>query len=200
MAGGDYQTQLDDMITFIIPTVARPSLLRTLNSLVDQDDSHWKAIVVFDGIKPEYELIDDERISYLLAPRRLGTCHAHGQGGQVRNYGIRRATTNWIGFVDDDDTLSPDYLKHFYRYREQMPDLDMILFRMIMNGAVYPPDGWGIEECKVGISFCVSRWFLLKNNLWFANSDTEDYRFLASIRDSGAKYIIAPEITYHVNH
>ena len=40
------------LITFIIPSIGRPSLQRTINSLMDMKDPDWKAIIVFDGINP----------------------------------------------------------------------------------------------------------------------------------------------------
>ena len=40
------------MITFIIPTVNRPSLKRAIDSLYAQTLSEWKAIIIYDGVEP----------------------------------------------------------------------------------------------------------------------------------------------------
>ena len=52
------------LITFIIPTIGRPSLLRAIESLYKQTVWDWKAIVVFDGIQPNIS-ISDPRIKVL---------------------------------------------------------------------------------------------------------------------------------------
>ena len=39
------------MITFIIPTIGRNTLTRTVISLLQQTNKNWKAIIIFDGIK-----------------------------------------------------------------------------------------------------------------------------------------------------
>jgi glycosyltransferase involved in cell wall biosynthesis len=188
------------MITFIIPTVARPTLLRALQSLVAQTVLDWKAIVVFDNVKPDFDLVDDDRITYLFTPTKLGVFHQHGQGGAVRNYGIRRANSSWLAFLDDDDSLTNDYVEHFYRHTHEN-ELDFLVFRMVKQGTIYPhPDYTNqLEECNVGISFCVRRKYLEDRNIWFNNGDTEDFHIIRSIRDSGARYIIAKEVVYLVN-
>jgi hypothetical protein len=38
------------MITFIIPSLNRPTLERSINSLVSQTNPNWECIVVYDGV------------------------------------------------------------------------------------------------------------------------------------------------------
>jgi glycosyltransferase involved in cell wall biosynthesis len=49
------------LLTFIIPTIGRPTLKRTINSLQQLTNKNWNAIVIFDGISPNLQ-IKDERI------------------------------------------------------------------------------------------------------------------------------------------
>ena len=39
------------MITFIIPTIGRDTLKRSIKSIEDQTSDQWKVIVIFDGVK-----------------------------------------------------------------------------------------------------------------------------------------------------
>ena len=41
---------MDNQITFIIPSVNRPTLERSINSLVSQTNPNWECIVVYDGV------------------------------------------------------------------------------------------------------------------------------------------------------
>lgn len=38
------------IVTFIIPTIGRDTLSKTIDSLINQTNPNWKAIIVFDGI------------------------------------------------------------------------------------------------------------------------------------------------------
>ena len=97
-------------ITFIIPTIGRSTLRRTLQSLQDQTNQNFKCIVVFDGIDPTIT-VDDNRFK-IIKTNKLG--QGRNSAGLVRNEGMKLVNTEWIGFVDDDDTLSNTYVDKFY--------------------------------------------------------------------------------------
>ena len=46
-------------ITFIIPSINRPSLPRTIDSLIRQKNPNWKAIIIFDGVKSNIKIADN---------------------------------------------------------------------------------------------------------------------------------------------
>lgn len=76
----------------------------------NQTITNWKAIVIFDGIKPNiYET--DPRITIIKTPIKLG--QGYNSAGLVRNYGIKFANTEWVAFVDDDDSITPNYVESF---------------------------------------------------------------------------------------
>ena len=50
--------------------------------------------------------------------------------GYVRNHGIKFVTTEWIAFVDDDDTIRDTYVETFLTETATY-DIDVIIFRMI---------------------------------------------------------------------
>jgi len=46
-------------ITFIIPTIGRPSLKETIDSILSQTCQEWYVVIVFDGIEPNFAIHDD---------------------------------------------------------------------------------------------------------------------------------------------
>lgn len=180
------------MITFIIPTIGRATLQRTVDSLLKQNNPNWKAIIVFDGVpKIKYE---DVRIESIIIPKRGKLNHAGG----VRNFAIKQAKTEWIGFVDDDDTLGPDYIERFEEEIRLNPDAQCIIFRMTTvhdKSGVFPkPQDKNFIKNNVGISFVMKK----KLNLLFEPSGTEDFTLLNKIREQGNKIVISPYVTYFV--
>ena len=101
----------------------------------------------------------------------------------MRNIGIRQARSEWIGFLDDDDTLDSHYVEWLMEVENNS---DVVIFRQIFpkedgTVAVFPAEEeivWG----NVGISYAVrrdwalkvpfkrSRWLLLKNP-WNLSND-----------------------------
>lgn len=181
------------MLTFIIPTIGRDTLATTLDSLRAQSDKRWKAIVLFDGIPPTLES-PDPRISILTCPK-LGQGKNHA--GRVRNIGMEKATTEWVGFVDDDDTLSPQYTQTFYQEIASYPKMDTIIFRMSQGNIILPPLSIDtFQKNYVGISFAMRRSLFQKFKM--EPSATEDYDLLDRIRSGGHPMMISPYTLYFV--
>jgi glycosyltransferase involved in cell wall biosynthesis len=182
------------MITFIIPTIGRPTLQRTIDSLLNQKNKNWKAIVAFDGI-PAIEY-DDPRIKSISLPKTGKLNHA----GQVRNTAIEMTDTEWVGFVDDDDTISKDYVEKIEQELKQNPSAKCIIFRMrflIGSITVMPePHHDNFYITRVGISFAMRK----DLNMLFEPSSTEDFNLLNRIRAAGNKIIISPFVTYFVRN
>jgi len=197
------------MIGFVIPSIGRPTLTATLNSLLYQTNSNWKCYVGFDG-KKEFEisksiLVDDSRIKYFYFGEKLGSeKEFHGNAGQVRNAIIRNLDPeiDWIGFVDDDDTLSK-YYTEILELEKTKSNIDCCVFRMRYdkdNQKIVPPFGMNyLMQNYVGISFSVRRKFIEYNNILFENDNAEDFMFLKSISDNQGKIYISSHVTYNVN-
>lgn len=197
------------MINFIIPSIGRSTINYTLNSLVNQTKTNWNCFVGFDG-KSEGDIdsniiVDDSRIKYIYLKDKIGSeKEHHGNAGQVRNCIIDNIDNNleWIGFVDDDDTLSKFYIEIF-ELEKSKHKFDCCVFRMRYdknNEKVIPPLGMDyLKQNYVGISFCVNREFIKTKNIKFCNDNAEDFKFLKEICDNGGKIHISSHITYNVN-
>lgn len=187
------------LVTVIIPSIGRPTLKRALNSLQSQSNSSWLALVGFDGVSPPQPL-KDNRITYVYLNQKIGGGANHG--GEVRNKLIPLVITDWVCFLDDDDTFRPHYMDSLAGELTLNQDADCIVFRMsydINDSRVLPPPNTKNPQiCQVGISFAVKKSFLIKNQIEFSNGSFEDFYFLQSIENANGKIIFSKEITYNI--
>ena len=187
------QTIKKNKITFIIPSINRDTLGRSIDSLIRQTNPNWECIIIFDGV--DGIEFDDERIKIIRSEKLGGNSPYHGISGLVRNVGLDLVDTGWIGFLDDDDSLEPEYVETLF---SKYTDYDFVIFRMIWeNGRVFP-SGESLFFGNVGISFCYKNKF---EGLRFGiNDDGEDFKFVEKLTNLSKNYIITPEILYRVNH
>ena len=186
---------MNPIITFIIPSIARLSIITTIESLKKQSNPNWNAIVIYDGVDgPSF---DDNRIK-VIKSKKLGLVGPNnGQSGLVRNIGIKESQTEWVGFLDDDDTIHPEYVstlvgKYF--------DKDFVVWRKkYQNGMILPPMNYDqLTFSRVGISFCYKK--SLGEILFDNNRDGEDFDFLKKLQNLTNKWVISPEVYYNVRH
>ena len=81
-----------NIITFIIPTIGRETLNHSINSIINQTNKNWKCIIVFDGVKNNFD-IDHENIEIYEIEKTKGIIN---QASDVRNYGIQKAIEKFI--------------------------------------------------------------------------------------------------------
>lgn len=184
------------MITFIIPSLNRPTIKRTIESLINQTSPNWKAIVIYDGIKGE--VFEDTRIKTIEINKTGLVGPNNGQSGLVRNVGIKETETEWIGFLDDDDSIEKDYVETL---KENYSKYDFVVWRMkYENGQVLPPLSTNeLVFARVGISFCYKK-NIFKELFFSQNRDGEDFDFLMELKERSNNFIITPEVTYKVRH
>ena len=96
-------------VSVVIPTRNRPELLRkALDSVLAQTYPDYEVVVVVDGPDvPTEDLLraePDPRVHVHVSTESKG-------GGAARNEAIRRATGDWIAFLDDDDLWMPTKLE-----------------------------------------------------------------------------------------
>ena len=174
-------------LTVVIPTIARCTLQRSIESLQNQTVQDWNAILVYDGVEPTLHF-DDRRFT-ILRTEKLGS---PSSAGLVRNVGIQRATTDWVGFLDDDDVLTEIYVEVFLKYKNFC---DAMVMTMAMPAGGFIPHNYemGIAEGNVGISFCYNK---KKFPVMFEKSRVEDFRFLSSLQRAGARIMLLKEVGY----
>ena len=190
---------MHSVLTVIIPSIGRETLSRSLVSLQNQSNQNWLAYVGFDGCNPP-KPIQDNRINYVYLQKTGKMNHA----GSVRNALFPLVTTDWLCFLDDDDSFRNNYVDCFIKEILENPNADCIVFRMSndeKDTSVLPPLGTKKPQiCFVGISFAVKKDFLTKNNIKFNNGSFEDFLFLKQIEESGGNIVFSKEITYNVRY
>lgn len=202
------ESNKDALITFIIPTIHRITLVDALASLIHQSDKRWKAILVFDGCLPDASissiLYDDSRFLYLSVAKTgelmEHTKQTHNKAGRVRNIGMSLVITPWIGFLDDDDALRPNYVQALMEEITITPNCDAVLFRMVtpQHTIVPPANCTTLSPGFMGISFCIKTTLFQQHNIQFEQSDIEDYMMIKKIYDLKRKLVLSPQVTYLV--
>jgi len=183
----------DINLTFIIPTISRSTLQSTIKSLQCQTLQNWCAIIVFDGIDPDF-YCKDPRIT-LLRCDKLGEGPNHA--GRVRNYGMTFVKTEWIAFLDDDDSISSRYVETFYEEIKQYKT-DVIIFRMHFNNEICPElKTDNFYKGKVGISFAIKT-KIINEGVLFSPSKYEDYEYLSLLKSKNYTIMISPHVLYFV--
>lgn len=102
----------NSVISIIIPVYnGERHIANCYNCLCSQSLTNWEAVFVNDGSTDNTEHI----LSTLGADPRVKVIHKKNEGVAVaREYGIKEATSEFITFLDVDDTLTPEALKYFY--------------------------------------------------------------------------------------
>ena len=185
--------KMEKKITFVIPSINRPSIINAVNSLLNQTNPNWECIIIYDGV--DGFKFDDVRIKTVITEKIGGSSSFHGISGLVRNVGLNMVNTDWIGFLDDDDTLDSNYVHTlFTKYN----DYDFVIWKMKYTNGLILPRGNSIQFGDVGISYCYKNKF---ENLRFdKNRDGEDFDFLIKLKSLTNNFIIAPEVYYNIRH
>jgi hypothetical protein len=208
-------------ISFIIPSQGRSTLARTFSSLQNQTQHSWLAIVVFEGLLSDalylnkasglpvfmntipQEVLLDGRFCFQyqhFSGRSSSNC-----AGEIRNFGISLASTEWIGFVDEDDTLRPDYIEHLLNHVKEYPSAQLVLFRMCNYFAdqditrVIPAlSSESIVAGDAGISFAFRRRLFQDLHYKLTPSNVEDYLFLERLYNDHIPILLSEWCTYQV--
>ena len=104
---------MNDLISIIIPIYNTEKYLkRCLDSVINKSYENLEIILINDGSTDASEEIckdyleKDKRIKYFKK--------ANGGLSSARNYGIKKSTGKYIGFVDSDDVISYDMFLTLY--------------------------------------------------------------------------------------
>jgi hypothetical protein len=190
------------LVTFIIPSIGRQSLINTIISLRKQTRKEWKAIVLFDGFRPQLpaQWTDDPQFQFFFLNKQ-GTTDgvSHSSAGTVRNHGLSLCETEWAAFVDDDDTVGEDYVARLYEEIERSENkAECIVFRMAERMILPPAEHKDLVFAFVGISFALRRSIFADAGIQFQQSEIEDYTLLKRIQKSKHMMILSPYLTYFV--
>jgi hypothetical protein len=191
-------TNINPIITFIIPTIGRESLILTLNSLFSQTNENWNALIIFDNVGSNIK-VNDSRVNILEYKNRK--FKYENNAGHVRNFGLNHVKTQWVGFVDDDDTIDKHYIINLENDKERHPTVDCVIFRMVDKQIILPEiDDKMFYKNFVGISFAINYKVYKETKIKFKSELCEDFKFLDEIRRNKLKILISKHINYYVKN
>ena len=101
-------------LSIIVPVYGVEKYIdKCLNSLVKQSLKEIEVIVVNDGTKDNSQKIVDKYVKKY--PDKIKSyIKENGGQGSARNYGLKKATGEYIGYVDSDDFVEKDMYKKLY--------------------------------------------------------------------------------------
>ena len=97
------------LVSIIVRTCGRPDYLReTLISIRKQTYKNIEVVVVEDGEAISDKMINEEfsdmNIKYFATGEKVGRC-------KVGNLGLKKASGDYLNFLDDDDLFYPDHVE-----------------------------------------------------------------------------------------
>lgn len=121
----------EPLITIVTPTHERPEpLARAIDSVLAQRHREWELLVVDDGgesAKPVVAAAGDDRIRLLEVP--------HGGPAAARNAALAVAQGSLVTYLDDDNTLDPDWLHAVARSFAEHPEHDVLYGARLIDDA-----------------------------------------------------------------
>ena len=189
-------------IIFIIPTIGRKSLINSIDSIINLNGNYtWKILILFDGIKNNLINFNNKNV-IIIEIEKCGNIDKKNNAGLVRNKGFdyildNNIDTKYIGFLDDDDCIHPDFIINLYEQNKTF-NFNCIIFRMMFeNYKIVPhPLTNKIERCNVGISFVIEKEII--NNYKFINHAFEDYIFILSLKRDKKTILLSKYVNYFV--
>lgn len=202
-------------VTFIVPTLNRPTLKRTIDSLHAQTDPDWEALVGGDGVAPDTSLRDPDDF-WRIDMGMVGHEGVRQGAGLTRNALMYRYTiqsgpaSEWLAFVDDDDWLEPNYVSVLSEYSNLSHDIVVFRMRHPRLGIIPRLHDPTIRHGNVGISFAVSAAAVeAYDDLRFQAEDlqnegpegNEDIQFLLNAQKMGLRITVDPgHVLYNVGN
>lgn len=106
--------------TVIIPLFNKEKFIEnTLKSVLCQTFSDFELLIINDGSTDKSE----EKIQEFKDSRIKYFSKENGGASSARNYGIEKAQTNYITFIDADDYWYPNFLEEMFENIRRFPDL-----------------------------------------------------------------------------
>ena len=124
---------MEDLISVIVPVYnVEKYLKRCVTSILNQSYKNFEVVLVDDGSTDNSGKICDEMQG---ADSRIIAYHTKNGGlSAARNFGIEKASGDYIAFVDSDDFIKPDFLMQLISaMRQTNADIAACGYEMYFN-------------------------------------------------------------------
>jgi len=165
-------------IEFIIPTWERPEELNLiLQSLMVQTNPNWIGHVVIDGLTNDYREVKD----MYQNEDRVKFSHINGPnndwGHSARNYGLDKATEEFIVMTGDDNYYVPTFVDNFLQTGETGKDLVYCDLVHDMKRDSYLPVRSRIAHGHIDIGNFMTRKSIIGDLRLITDSYEADFKF-----------------------
>lgn len=208
-------------ISVILPIYnVEPYIEECLQSLLNQTIiEDLEVIMVDDGST------DDSRYTierYALDYDNFHAYHKENNGsGIARNYGLERATGEYIHFCDPDDYINPDFYERIYEFAKSSPNADFVFVNSsrfgnwhIWKGILYQTTFENIDEAIYSTNIrehpnfvwdtgvwnkLIKKEFLMEKNIRFPNENivSQDLVFTIKMHCLANEIAANPDIYYY---
>lgn len=127
---------MSDLISIIVPVYnVEKYLEKCVKSVIDQTYKNLEIILVDDGAKDNSGKMCDELAKL---DSRIKVIHKENGGlSDARNFGLREAKGDYIGFVDSDDYIANDMYETLYNtIKDNNADISIVSFYEMYKGKV----------------------------------------------------------------
>lgn len=191
------------LVSIIIPVYnSEKHLQRCVESILNQDYENLEIILINDGSTDKSNLIMEH---LAIQDIRVIIINKQNEGvAKTRNLGLQLATGKYVMFVDNDDFVSPTYVKSYVNYISKF-DLDIVIggYQRVNNhGSIlfsdFPRDSnWGKYVILAPWAKIYNLQFLKTNNILFLDYPIGEDIFFNLFAFSKTKKIKAiPEKSY----
>lgn len=124
------------LISIVVPIFnAENFLANCINSILNQTYRNFELILIDDGSTDNTAKLCE---FYAKLDNRIRVISKNNEGvSATRNLGIELARGEYIGFIDADDTIEPDYLTAFFKEKGCNGKIDLFIQGYVK---IYPPN------------------------------------------------------------
>lgn len=127
------------LVSVIIPAYNYAHYLPfTIDSVVEQSLSDWECLIIDDGSTDNTKDVAEK---YTVADRRIKYFYkANGGLSSARNYGLQMAKGKYVIFLDADDMLEKNNLKHLSDFLENQNGNNAVFGKFVKFYDDYTPE------------------------------------------------------------
>ncbi|MEI6149794.1 MAG: glycosyltransferase [bacterium] len=103
-------------LSIVIPTLGRPTLVRTLESVIAASGADQLDVIVVGQISDSDVF---QKVSLIIAThlnvRHIAISYLAGDSSRKKNRGVEESCADIVAFLDDDVVVAPDWLAHILK-------------------------------------------------------------------------------------
>ena len=155
-----------------------------INAMLCQSANNWKLTLVSDGHDvPTEKLVsiysgEQESIQYLHTDKTYGDF-----GHTPREFGLERATGDWIILTSDDNYYVPTFIEEFTKVAESSEDVGFIFCDMNHDHHDYQPERTVLQEQHIDMGCFAVRSDIAKSVGFTSKRMQADWDYICAIME-----------------